>query len=370
MLHATCSQRPCAPGQAGRRRLAVRATSTTGAATWKGYAVHAPGEKFKLWEYEPEPLAPTDVEIKVTHNGLCHTDSHMADDDWGITSYPLIPGHEVVGEVAAVGAAVKGLEVGTRVGVGWIRNSCRRCRNCLRGNENLCVQGYTGLIVGPKMYGGFQPRMRAPADFTYRIPDNLSSAAAAPLLCAGVTVYAPLRKHVHNPDTKVAVLGVGGLGHLAIQFAAKMGAVVTAVDIDATKKEEAHQLGADHFVEFNAAYEACKGQFDVIINCVSAKLDFGKVLGMLGPDGVAVQCGIPGGQAVINLDLQDVVFGQKTMAGTIVGGRADMDEMLRFAADKGVAPMVQTMKLSQLNEALERLRAGKARYRIVMETDI
>jgi uncharacterized zinc-type alcohol dehydrogenase-like protein len=338
--------------------------------TYRGLAVHKPGEEFKQWEYQAGPLNPKDVEIKVTHNGLCHTDLHMKDDDWGITSYPLIAGHEVVGTVAALGEDVQGLEVGQRVGVAWIRDSCRRCRFCMRGTENLCVKGYTGLIVGPDNFGGFQPVMRAPADFTYTIPDKLSSAAAAPLMCAGVTVYAPLRKYVQRPDCKVAVLGVGGLGHLGVQFAAKMGADVTAVDIDASKASEAHSLGAARFKEFNAAFQECKGSFDVILNCVSAKIDFAGMMGMLAPDGVAVQCGIPGGGAVINLNLQDVVFGQKIMAGSIVGGRADMQEMLEFCADKDIAPMVQTMKLSQLNEALELLKAGKPRYRIVMETDI
>lgn len=337
---------------------------------YKGYAVHKPHEKFELWEYEPGPLAPNDIEIKVTHNGLCHTDLHMMDDDWGLTAYPLIPGHEVVGTVTAVGDDVAGIARGSRVGVGWIRDSCRRCKNCLRGNENLCVKGYTGLIVGSNNFGGFQQVMRAPADFAYVLPDSLSSAAAAPLLCAGVTVYAPLRKHLKAPGMQVAVLGVGGLGHLAVQFAAKMGAAVTAVDIDPTKEQEAKKLGAEHFVEFNAAYEQCKGRFDVIINCVAVRINFQGVLGMLAPDGVAVQCGIPGGGAIIDLNLQDVVFGQKSMAGSIVGGRADMAEMLQFCADKGVEPMVQTMKLSQLNEALELLKAGKPRYRIVMETDI
>lgn len=350
-------------------RVCAAATSQAGR-TYKGMAVQKPGEDFKVWEYQPGPLSPNDVEIKVTHNGLCHTDLHMKDNDWGISSYPLIPGHEVVGIVEAKGANVEGLEVGQRVGVGWIRDSCRRCRFCTRGDENLCTKGYTGLIVGPGMFGGFQPIMRAPADFTYVIPDKLSSAAAAPLLCAGVTVYAPLRKFVKRPDCKVAVLGVGGLGHLAVQFADKMGADVTAIDISPDKEQEAKKLGARRFVEFSKAFHECKGSFDVIINCVSASLDFSGMMGMLGNDGVAVQCGIPGGGAVINLNLQDVVFGQKAMAGSIVGGRADMQEMLDFCGDKGIAPMVQVMKLSELNKAIELLKAGKPRYRIVMETDI
>eukprot|EP00877_Chromochloris_zofingiensis_P014230 jgi/Chrzof1/9060/Cz03g34180.t1 len=300
----------------------------------------------------------------------CCSDVCMCKNEWGITSYPLIAGHEVVGVVGAVGESVKGVKVGDRVGVGWIRDSCRGCPNCIRGMENLCTKGYTGTIVGPGNFGGFQQRMRAPADFVYKIPDKLGSAEAAPLLCAGLTVYAPLRKHITKANQKVAIVGVGGLGHLAIQYANKMGAQVTGIDIDATKEAEANQLGAHNFTLFDNALENNTASFDLIVNCASGRLDWPKVLNLLKPDGTVVQLGIPGGGVQINLPLQDLVFGQKKFAGSIVGGRADMQDMLQFSADQGIKPMIELTKLSKVNEAIERMHQGKPRYRIVMETDI
>lgn len=365
---AFAMQKKAAAGpRAGTRRQQVRVSAAL--TVFKGFAVQKPHEKFQLFEYEPRPLGPKDIDIKVTHNGLCHTDIHMRDDDWGVTAYPLIPGHEVVGVVAAKGADVS-FEVGERVGFGWIRDSCRCCLNCLRGNENLCEAGYTGLIVGAGNFGGFQPVMRAPADFAYKIPDALSSAEAAPLLCAGITVYAPLRKFLHRPGMRVAVLGVGGLGHLGLQFAAAMGAEVTALARQADKANEAKTLRADAFLTTDEALSKRKNHFDIILNTASGAVDSAAVLGMLRADGVLIQCGIPGGNAQITVPLQDIVFNQKAVAGSVVGGRAEMQEMLDFAAAKGIKPMIETYKLSNINEAMDRVASGKARYRVVMETDL
>lgn len=334
-----------------------------------GYAVNSVKEKLRPFRYEVGPLGANEVDIRVTHNGVCHTDIHMRDDDWGISGFPFIPGHEVVGVVEAVGSGVSMLQPGMRAGVGWIANSCRKCACCLRGEENICKEGYTGLIVNGN-HGGFQMTMRAPADFTYVIPDGLDSSSAAPLLCAGVTVYAPLKRYIRYPGSKVAVMGVGGLGHLALQFAAKMGAEVTAIDAFADKKEEALGLGASDFMTWDDAISGkAAGKFDLLLNCASAKVDAGKMLSLLSTDGTAVQVGIPGGNAQLTLPLQDLVFNQKSMAGSIVGGRADMQEMLDFAAKKGIKPMVETMKLSQVNEAFDFVASGKARYRVVLETD-
>ncbi|KAL6751872.1 chaperonin 10-like protein [Haematococcus lacustris] len=316
----------------------------------------------------PAELPPTEIDIQVTHNGVCHSDLHMRDDDWGLSKFPFFAGHEVVGIVTAKGAQVSGLEVGQRVGVGWIRCSCRRCGACIKGQENLCAQGYTGLIVNGNN-GGFQSVLRAPADFSYTLPDELASEHAAPLLCAGVTVYAPLKRYITRPAMKVAILGVGGLGHLGVQYAAALGSVVTAIDNDLSKKEEAKTLGADEFMHWNDENLASHtGAFDVILNCVSANLDTGKLLAMLRNDGTLVQLGIPGG-ATMTLPLQDVVFGQKKVAGSIVGGRADMHEMLDFSAAKGIKPMIELMPMHKVNEALARMHSGKAKYRVVLTMD-
>eukprot|EP01024_Parvocaulis_polyphysoides_P006691 TRINITY_DN11852_c0_g1_i2.p1 TRINITY_DN11852_c0_g1~~TRINITY_DN11852_c0_g1_i2.p1 ORF type:complete len:212 (-),score=30.56 TRINITY_DN11852_c0_g1_i2:102-737(-) len=203
-----------------------------------GWAVMEAGQPLQLYEYDAPILQPDDVEIKVTHNAVCHTDIHMRDNDWGTAKFPFIPGHEAVGYVQRVGSSVSHLKVGDRVGYGWIRNSCRTCQNCLSGYENVCFEGYTGTILFGN-FGGMQKLMIAPAHFAYKLPEGLKSVFAAPLLCAGSTVYGPIRKLVNRPGIRVAVLGIGGLGHLAIQFASALGAVVTAVSTSPNKEQEA-----------------------------------------------------------------------------------------------------------------------------------
>ncbi|GLC56008.1 hypothetical protein PLESTB_001054500 [Pleodorina starrii] len=339
--------------------------------TRRGWAVLDKKGTLTPWSHTPGELGPRQVDIRVTHNGLCHTDLHMRDDDWGLSKFPFIPGHEVVGEVVAVGESVDSMRPGDRVGVGWIADSCRRCLACLRGDENVCEKGYTGLIVEGN-HGGFQEICRVRSDFVYSIPDGLGSASAAPLLCAGVTVYAPLRRHLTRPGARVGVLGVGGLGHLALQFANKMGGDVTALDISPDKEEESRQLGAHSFRTWGSATgaeEGLQGHFDVILNCASANIPTGQLLSLLKNDGTLVQVGIPGGGATMSVPLQDLVFGQKKVAGTIVGGRADMQEMLDFAGVHGVRPLVELMPLSEVNEGMKRVAEGKARYRVVLISD-
>ena len=294
----------------------------------------------------------------------------MRDDDWHVSGFPFIPGHEVVGIVAAAGKDVpQCARVGARVGVGWIKDSCRCCRSCLRGDENVCDKGYTGLIVGAHAKGGFANYLRVKADFTYPIPDALSSADAAPLRCAGVTVYAPLARWL-RPGGRVAILGVGGLGHLALQFATALGGVVTAIDIDASKAAEARGFGASEFVHApsmlgcEAAQDAAR--FDLIMNTASAAVSTAALLRSLAPNGTLVQVGLPGGDAELRMSLTNLVFGQKRVVGSIVGGRADMHDMLALAAAKGIKPRVELAPLSDVNEQMARVVAGKARYRVVL----
>ncbi|GLC41978.1 hypothetical protein PLESTM_001272800 [Pleodorina starrii] len=393
--------------------------------TRRGWAVLDKKGTLTPWSHTPGELGPRQVDIRVTHNGLCHTDLHMRVEvevgdpgrgwRWGprgggggggggggpgeeVEVEVGAPGRrwrwrwgprgggggggggpgeevevevEVVGEVVAVGESVDSMRPGDRVGVGWIADSCRRCLACLRGDENVCEKGYTGLIVEGN-HGGFQEICRVRSDFVYSIPDGLDSASAAPLLCAGVTVYAPLRRHLTRPGARVGVLGVGGLGHLALQFANKMGGDVTALDISPDKEEESRQLGAHSFRTWGSATgaeEGLQGHFDVILNCASANIPTGQLLSLLKNDGTLVQVGIPGGGATMSVPLQDLVFGQKKVAGTIVGGRADMQEMLDFAGVHGVRPLVELMPLSEVNEGMKRVAEGKARYRVVLISD-
>ncbi|WP_233258446.1 NAD(P)-dependent alcohol dehydrogenase [[Phormidium] sp. ETS-05] len=305
-----------------------------------------------------------EVEIRVTHNGLCHTDIHMRDNDWNVSQYPLVAGHEVVGVVTAVGEKVHSLQPGDRVGVGWIRNSCRVCDHCLQGQENICRQGYSGLIVGN--YGGFADRLRVAADFTYKIPDALDSASAAPLLCAGITVYTPLRTYIKHPGTKVGVMGIGGLGHLAIKFARAMGAEVTALSTSPDKEAEAKEFGAHHFQKWGTAEEmkAVAGSLDLVVSTISSTTDWDAAFSLLATNGVLCFLGIP--VSSLNLPLIPLIFGQKSVVGSVVGGRHFMREMLDFAAVNQIKPMIETMPLSQVNEAMDKVAANKARYRIVL----
>ena len=334
------------------------------ATMFKAYAALNPGEKLQPWDYEPAPLQVDEVEIRVTHNGLCHTDIHMRDNDWNVSQYPLVAGHEVVGEVTAVGEKVHSLQKGDRVGVGWIRSSCRVCDHCLQGQENICRQGYSGLIVGN--YGGFADRMHVPADFTYKIPDALDSASAAPLLCAGITVYTPLRTYIKHPGTKVGVMGIGGLGHLAIKFARAMGAEVTALSTSPDKEAEAKEFGAHHFQKWGTAEEmkAVAGSLDVVISTISSATDWDAAFSLLATNGVLCFLGIP--VSSLNVPLIPLIFGQKSVVGSVVGGRHFMREMLEFAAVNQIKPMIETVPLSQINEAMDKVAANKARYRIVL----
>jgi uncharacterized zinc-type alcohol dehydrogenase-like protein len=331
---------------------------------FQAYASLKPGEKLQPWEYEPAPLGSNDVEIAVTHNGLCHTDIHMRDNDWNVSKFPLVAGHEVVGNVTQIGAEVTSIKIGDRLGFGWISNSCRVCDACLRGEENICRQGYKGLIVGN--HGGFANKLRACADFAYKIPDNLDSASAAPLLCAGITVYNPLRTYIKYPGAKVGVLGIGGLGHLAIKFAEAMGAEVTAFSTSSDKEAEAKEFGAHYFCNWKNTEQikAASGTLDLLLCTVSSEIDWNQAFGLLANNGVLCLVGLP--VSTLNIPLLPLVFGQKAIAGSVVGGRRFMKEMLEFAAIHQIKPMIETIPISQINAAMDRVVANKARYRIVL----
>jgi len=335
--------------------------------TFTAYAALQPKEKFQLWQYEPAPLKNSEIEIRVTHNGLCHTDIHMRDNDWGVSQFPLVAGHEIVGVVTEVGENVTTLQKGDRVGLGWIRNSCRVCYHCLQGEENICKQGYKGLIVGN--HGGFADRVRSTADFAYKIPNALDSASAAPLLCAGITVYNPLRTYIKYPGMKVGIVGIGGLGHLAIKFARAMGAEVTVLSSSADKVAEAKEFGAHHFYEWGTveAKKDLTGSLDLLLITSSSELDWDLAFSLLSNNGILCFLGIP--VSSINVPLVPLIFGQKSVVGSVVGGRRLMQEMLDFAAINQIKPMIETMPISQINDAIDRVLAGKARYRIVLVSE-
>ena len=303
------------------------------------------------------------VDVAVTHCGVCHTDISLAFDAWKRSKFPFIPGHEAVGIVTEVGRSVKLVKVGDRVGVGYIRDTCGVCLSCLRGEENICSAGIQGTIeFGGK--GGWANVVRAKAKFVFPIPDQLSSLDAAPLLCAGVTVYSPLKAHV-TPGCEVCVLGCGGLGHLAVQFASKMGACVTCVDIDPGKAADCMRLGADRHMSL-ADFLSDNTKFNLVLNSSPMVVDAKKAMGALFPGGTLVQLGIPGAGLTADVPLLETTMLQLQFAGSNVGGRATMMECLQFAGKKGIRPMVEPMPFAQVNEAIERINSGKAHFRIVL----
>ena len=322
------------------------------------YAASAPKEKLKAFIYDAPPLGPFDILIKVSHCGLCHSDVHLIDDDWKRSKYPLVPGHEIIGTVEQKGSAAF-LSVGERVGVSWIHSACMNCSVCLQGDTNICPQR-TATCNGH--HGGFADYMVADSRFAFPIPEALDSAHAAPLLCAGATVYAPLRRHVQGPDS-VAIIGIGGLGHLGLQFAAALGCEVTAISHSASKEAEAKSFGAHRFITLD--HNPKPSQFDFILSTISADLDWNLVTTLLKPKGTLCFVGRPNNPA--RIELGQLVSLQANICGSSTASRALMHEMLAFAARKKIKPQIEKMPLAKVNEAIERIKANAARYRIVLE---
>jgi uncharacterized zinc-type alcohol dehydrogenase-like protein len=316
-------------------------------------------------EYEPGPLGPFEVELAVSHCGLCHSDLHLIDDAWNRSRYPLVPGHEIVGTVVACGPQVRELRAGQRVGVGWQRGACLECDFCVAGQENLCPEQEATCLGHP---GGMAERVRVDARFAFALPEALASEHAAPLLCGGITVYAPLRRFAVGPSTRVAVVGIGGLGHMALLMLRAFGCEVTAFSTSASKREEALALGAHHFAvssEPRAVLEHAN-RFDLVLSTVHARLDWTSYLRTLRPRGTLCLLGSPPG--LLQLPAALLVTGERAVAGSDIGGRAQIREMLRFCARHGVKPQVEVspMTESSVNSAIDRLRENKVRYRAVL----
>ncbi len=329
----------------------------------QGLAAHAAGAELLPFRYEPGDLAPHDVEIKISHCGICHSDLHLITNDWGISQYPFIPGHEIIGNVAAVGEAVRSLRVGQRVGLGWQSNSCGECEWCTRGMENLCSSAEATCV---HRHGGYADRVRANSRFVFPIPDALESENAAPLLCGGITVYNPLRSHGVNPSSRVGVIGIGGLGHLAIQFARVFGADVTAFSTSAAKESEARALGAHRFVntrETRALKEATSS-LDFIISTVNADQDWGIYVHALRPTGTLCLVGVP--PSPVTLQAFPLIAGIRAVTGSPIGSPSRIREMLDVTARHGVKAQTENFAMGKANEAIEKVRKNKVRYRAVL----
>jgi uncharacterized zinc-type alcohol dehydrogenase-like protein len=333
---------------------------TTKIHAWAADKARAP---LKPFEYDPGPLGAEQVEIAVEHCGVCHSDLSMLDNEWGSSTYPLVPGHEIVGTVAALGPQAKGLKLGQRVGVGWFTGSCMHCGYCIGGDQHLCAQR-SETIVGN--HGGFAARVRAHWAWAFPLPEALDAASAGPLFCGGITVFSPILLNAIKPLDRVGVVGIGGLGHLAVKFLRAWGCEVTAFTSSDSKHAEAKSLGAHHAVSSTdkAALKALRRSLDFIIVTVAVPLDWNAYVAALKPKGRLHFVG-----AVLE-PLSVPVFSlmaPKTITGSGTGSPTQIAQMLEFCARHRIAPQVEYFPMAKVNEALEHLRAGRARYRVVLK---
>jgi alcohol/geraniol dehydrogenase (NADP+) len=329
----------------------------------QGLAAHAAGAELLPFRYDPGELGLHEVEIGISHCGICHSDIHLISNDWGISQYPFIPGNEVIGTITAIGSDVRSLKVGDRVGLGWQSNSCGQCEWCTQGLENLCPQS-EGTCVHRN--GGYADRVRANARFVSRIPEALQSEDAAPLLCGGITVYNPLRSHGINPSSRVGVVGIGGLGHLAIQFARVFGAEVTAFSSSVAKEEEARELGAHNFVNTREtkALRDVAGSLDLILTTVNADQEWTTYIQALRPTGTLCFLGVP--QSPVAVPAFPLIAGLRSITGSPIGSPHRIREMLDVAARHGVRAKTERFAMAKANEAIEKVKKNKVRYRAVL----
>ncbi|TMW69520.1 hypothetical protein Poli38472_001676 [Pythium oligandrum] len=339
--------------------------------TVKALAAFKPGLTVEAWEYQAPALGPQDIEIAISHCGVCAADTHNLQNNWGMSQYPMVPGHEIVGSVTAVGSQVTDLQLGDRVGVGCATGTCLECSQCTQGKESYCAKAvytYNGRRPdGSVTYGGYADSITVDSRFAFKIPEEIPSAAAAPLLCAGITVFTPLREHV-KPGQRVGVVGIGGLGHLAIQFARALGAEPVAFSRSTAKEAEARKFGAVDFVDVTNPEAVAKAQrsVDVLIVTADAKkqpyntyLSFVKFRGVF----LLVACPVDD----VSFNAFAMLMSNVTIVGSVTGGNQDMNDMFALAAAKNVRPMIQTLPMHEANKGLAMVDQGHARYRVVLE---
>lgn len=322
-------------------------------------------QKLVLSQIDLGPLGPEEVEVKVEHCGLCHSDLSMLHNDWGMSQYPAVLGHEAVGRIVKVGPAVKGLQVGQRVGVGWTAQSCMHCRSCMSGDQHLCAEAQP-TIVGHR--GGFASRVRSHWAWAVPIPEGLPAAEAGPLMCGGITVFSPLSMYA-TPTSRVGVIGIGGLGHLAVKFASAYGCEVTAFTSSEEKFKEARDFGAHHVVATpnSNAVRKLAGTLDLLIVTANVQLDWDAYLMSLAPHGRMHVVGIV--LQPMPIGVMPLIMKQASVSGSPTGSPVAIETMLEFAARHSITPATEHFPMRKINEAFERLQAGKARYRIVLDAD-
>ncbi|SDK77095.1 uncharacterized zinc-type alcohol dehydrogenase-like protein [Nonomuraea maritima] len=341
--------------------------------TVKAYAATSATEPLVPATIERRDVGPKDVLIAIRYAGICHSDIHTVRGEWGPITYPQVVGHEIVGEVVEVGSDVTTYQAGDRVGVGCMVNSCRECENCRAGLEQYCLNGNVGTYAGVDRdgtitQGGYSTHIVVDQDFVLRVPEAIPYEAAAPLLCAGITTYSPLAHWNAGPGKRVAVVGMGGLGHMAVKIAAAMGAEVTVLSRTLAKQDDGLAYGAKEYFSTDDAttFEKLANHFDLIINTVSAPLDVDAYLRLLRLDGTMVNVGAPPEPLPVTMF---TLFGnRRSYAGSSIGGIAETQEMLDFCAERGVAPETELISADQINEAYERVMSSDVRYRFVIDT--
>jgi len=349
-------------------------TNSTNEYPATGFAAVSAESGLAPFAFNRRGLRDNDVLIDITHCGVCHSDLHSARNDWGGTLYPIVPGHEIVGHVAAIGDDVRGHKIGDRVAVGCMVDSCKACDHCEQDLEQYCKQGMVGTYNGKDRidetptFGGYSDKIVVRDEFVLRVPDALDMAKAAPLLCAGITTYSPMKTWNIGPGSKVAVAGLGGLGHMGVKFAVAMGAQVTVLSRSEGKREEAMAMGAHDMLitTDKAATRGARGRFDMILNTIPVKHDFGPYLNLLRVDGTMVIVGM--------IDMMDPLhtghfLGRKILTGSGIGGLAQTQEMLDFCAKHDVQPDIEIINIEEINAAYDRMEASDVKYRFVIDIE-
>ena len=337
------------------------------------YAAAAAGSPLAPFSIERREPGPRDVLIDIAYCGVCHTDIHQARDEWGGSIFPMVPGHEIVGRVAGVGSEVAKYKVGDVVGVGCFVDSCGHCPQCDAGEEQYCREGMTATYngrerdTGAPTYGGYSTRITVNEDYVLRIPDGIPLDRAAPLLCAGITTYSPLRHYGLKAGDKLAVVGLGGLGHMAVKFGVAMGAEVTVLSTSESKRKDATGLGAHAFAATRDPqnFERLKGRFDFIVDTVSAPHDYNAYLSLLKVDGTMVLLGVP--DQPVPLAAGSLIMQRRKLGGSLIGGIRETQEMLDFCAEHGIASDIELIGIDRVNEAYERMLKGDVHYRFVID---
>ena len=342
--------------------------------TVNAYAATSPTDPLVPTTVQRRDVGPKDVLIEIRYAGICHSDIHTVRGDWGPVEYPLTVGHEIVGVVAETGSEVSKHAVGDRVGVGCMVNSCRECANCRAGEEQYCLNGNVGTYAavdrdGTITQGGYSTHVVVDEDFVLRVPESIPHEAAAPLLCAGITTYSPLAHWGVGPGSQVAVVGLGGLGHMGVKIAAAMGAEVTVLSQTLSKKDDGVRLGAEHYHATSdpATFEALRNRFDLVLNTVSAVVDVDAYVSLLTLGGTMVNVGAP--PEPLPVRVFSLFQNRRSLAGSSIGGIRETQEMLDFCAEQGIAADVEVIGADQVNEAYERVLASDVRYRFVIDVD-